>query len=408
MVLFTCGKNEAKVNKLPSITYQKTFLHKSYIRNYRSIPTINPFTKEVCPDIRMLHETNEGSKNYGDYEEVFLCPQFIMLRIYRILASLKVTFTPSPFPFCTALGYFPSGFVDHAPQTGEDLLNLLVTINDIDLALSPQHMLEDQTTGQWQEYGILERLKLDSFVYRTIVVKKVTRILEYVLWVYTPCYTFYTRPICDSTLPKVYSWWYVYSKRREMQEKYRHNTLQEMIEELEQIVLILHHRLKTGLFGSSDEVEKADGKFEKTQDNRFFCGKLLTILDVVVYSLLSVLLDIPIQLTPWGFLYGNELLPSIVQDSVIQPNIQKSAQVEKGLGFWDNCSLLSQSFFLGRNRSDESQNEKVRDVKIALTRLKTFLFDFDDEVWHTFKRQWKIFQRDPMDTKYLEMPPEKI
>eukprot|EP00922_Rhytidocystis_sp_ex-Travisia-forbesii_P032495 GHVS01048276.1.p1 GENE.GHVS01048276.1~~GHVS01048276.1.p1 ORF type:complete len:160 (+),score=8.29 GHVS01048276.1:201-680(+) len=135
-------------------------------------------------------------------------------------------------------------------------------------------------------------------------------------------------------------------------------------------------------------------------DRRFYFGDRLTFLDIIVYSYLSVLLNIPTSLTPWGCFYSDELSSATNLGS----SMGGLTEMRHGNGSFSEGVRVHPI----KSRRDEGSESKTQlsqnckssvstdlgsvpqtrssSVKIGLKRLAQFLCDVDSELWEISTR----------------------
>eukprot|EP00922_Rhytidocystis_sp_ex-Travisia-forbesii_P008876 GHVS01012972.1.p1 GENE.GHVS01012972.1~~GHVS01012972.1.p1 ORF type:complete len:465 (+),score=15.08 GHVS01012972.1:118-1512(+) len=428
---------------LLTIHYHQTFIRRRQLAVIKDMPQHGAGRPALAPmgntpsELTGHDESPSSLTTTDGLEEVFLSPQYIALKLYSLVANFQINFLASQFPYCNSLGHLPAAFVSHAAQTSEDLLTWFASIRDIDhlqskATLLPLHAENYNFPGEATRKALVTgksslamlsgAADCDIFVYRTIVVEKVSRLINYVLWLYPRCYNNYTKPICSATLPGIFSEWFAYRRKRQMAQTYQHVGLPDIIREMEQVVLILYYRLIRGCAQDGECFSEQATANEQGQDSgmpvassadrKFYFGDRLTFLDVIVYSYLSVLLNIPTTLTPWGCFYSDELSSSTnlgasmggLVDMLhgyrsfsengrvhpIRPRLihGSGSKPQGGATAWGSCNSYVSSDVDSVPPTKSARRCRLGAcVKIGLKRLAQFLCDVDTELWEISMRR---------------------
>lgn len=191
-------------------------------------------------------------------QELFLNPEFLLLKVYSTIANVGIDFVPSAYPAAEAFGsmQLPCAFIKGNAAGSEGVLRFLQSMVDIDASI---------------------RLKEERDALAVLSQGVIGDAIQFALWGYAECYSKFTQPVMRDSMPRPAA--EIYCAR--MREQYMHKD----VELLDTNLMHLFKFLCSNIRGS---------KF-------FFNDEKPSTCDVVLYSYLSVLLSIPDRFCPYSF-----------------------------------------------------------------------------------------------------------
>jgi hypothetical protein len=188
-------------------------------------------------------------------QEVFLCPDFVILKVYATIANLGIDFIPCSFPKAAAFGEFglPAAFIGEKPMGTEEILSFFRSIVDICQSSEEQLALICLTR------------------------KVLGEAIRFTLWGHKDCYERFTKPVMKDSISRPYADVYCHGQR----EEYKNKDLQVIDNEVKSLLKYLNSKIRSSKF--------------------FFQGDSPSLCDIVIYAYLSVLLSIPEKFCPLSF-----------------------------------------------------------------------------------------------------------
>jgi hypothetical protein len=193
-------------------------------------------------------------------QEVFIDPNFLVIKVYATIANIGIDFVPSSYPTVgLSRVNLPIAFVNGSPVGTPGIIEYMQSIVDIDINMG----IPDYERMCLQTYGV----------------QVLTDAINYALFGSQDCFSKFTSPIIHDSIPRPFADKWLSAQRDEWIHRDKELISASTWKFLKQVVS------KLG-WGSS----------------RKFLFETPCICDVYLYSYLSVLLSIPDKLVPYSFL----------------------------------------------------------------------------------------------------------
>ena len=188
-------------------------------------------------------------------QEVFLCPEFLMLKVYATVANIGIDFVPSSHPKAAAFGErnLPAAFIGGKAAGVDDIVSFLRTVVDID-----DHDEEKQALC-------------------SVTRKLLGEAINFTVWGHRECFEKFSKPIMRDSMATPYAELYCSRRRTENKNK----DLGILDQELKSFLKYLNSKIRSSKF--------------------FFSTENPSLCDIVLYSYLSVLLSVPEKFCPFFF-----------------------------------------------------------------------------------------------------------
>ena len=205
------------------------------------------------PNSEMLsiHYFHTGRMRHWIEQEVFLCPELLIIKVYASIANIGIDLIPSKYPTAAAFGdiALPAAFISGQPMGTKGILKYLHTLHDQEIP--------DTCLSTWAAEVLSDAI-------------------EYTLWAFPECVKHYTWPIMKDSLPRPFADLYMIEKRKLWQNR---------------SVALINSRLNA-LFKQC---------YSNLLKNRFMYGSDKPgFTDIVLYSYLSVWVSIPEKISPFN------------------------------------------------------------------------------------------------------------
>ena len=194
-------------------------------------------------------------------QEIFLTPEFLLLKVYATIANIGIDFIPSCHPSVGSLGTLPAAYINGSPAGTVGIIKYLKTLVNLDTDF-PGH--EGNCLAVAAETILGEGIK-------------------YSLFGHGECFNKFTFPIINDSMSRPAADLYLSSQRSDW--------INRDSEVISSRVSNLFKQL-----GSKIGYSK---KF-------FFSDSKPSVCDIVLYSYLSVLLSIPEKFSPFRFLRDDD------------------------------------------------------------------------------------------------------
>jgi hypothetical protein len=211
-------------------------------------------------------------------EEVFLSPEFLILKLYAAIGNVGIDFVPSRYPSVGAFGpmELPAAFIEGRGAGIDGIMKFLRSVVDID------QLHADQISDPNEE-----RESLSVAATRTL-----SQSIQYTLFGSQEVFVKFTKPVIfDSMQSRIAAEFFLSHKRTQWINR-DHRIIES------DLVQLLRH-ISSKLFRSND-------KF-------LFSNSAPSVCDMIVYAHLSVLFSISEPYTPFACLRDNEEMEEILQ-----------------------------------------------------------------------------------------------
>ena len=193
-------------------------------------------------------------------QEVFLSPNFLLLKVYSTVVNIGIDFVPCSYPSAEALDHIPlpAGFVKGTPSGTEGILQYLRSIAEVDTSIS------SSTQGERAALSVLAE---------TVI----TEAIQYLLWGHADCYSKFTYPIMMDSMSRPFGDVYCAGQRAQ----WTNRDCELINAKLKNLLKYLNSKIRYNKF--------------------FFSNDRPSMCDIVLYSHLSVLLSVPDKFVPFFF-----------------------------------------------------------------------------------------------------------
>ena len=193
-------------------------------------------------------------------QEVFLQPEFLILKVYASIANIGVDFVPSSYPTAGAFEGLdlPAAFIGDKPAGIEGILAFFKDLCNIDKGVPSSQ--EERAAMK----VLTERLLGEA--------------IRYTLWGHSECYKKFTKPVMRDSMRSPSADIYCSSRRKE----HMYKDLELLDSQLKSFLKYLNTKLLISKFV-------------------FPIGEAPSSCDIVLYGYLSVLLSIPDKFCPFFF-----------------------------------------------------------------------------------------------------------
>lgn len=193
-------------------------------------------------------------------QEVFLSPEYLILKVYATIANIGIDFVPSSYPTAGAFEglNLPAAFLGDQAAALEGIMAFFRDIVDLDknVSASPE-----------------ERQAM-----RVLAERLLGQAIGYTLWGHTECYKKFTKPIMRDSMRIPSADLYCSARRKE----FIYKDLELLDSQLKSFLKYLNSKLLVSKF--------------------FFpAGEAPSSVDIVLYAYLSVLLSVPDKFCPFFF-----------------------------------------------------------------------------------------------------------
>ena len=218
-----------------------------------------------------VHYFHTARMRHWIEQEVFLCPKFLLLKVYASIANIGIDFVPATYPSAGAFGHIglPAAFIKGFPTGSEGILKYLGSLTATALE-----------SGGFNE----EKLALSALTESTL-----SEAIQYNLWGYQECFANFTWPVMLDSMPRPYADRFC----KEQVGRWINRDVDLMNRKLESLFKVLSRRMSVSRF--------------------LFSQDQPSLTDILVYSHLSVLLSIPDKFSPFFFARDEEALVELVQ-----------------------------------------------------------------------------------------------
>lgn len=237
-------------------------------------------------------------------QDVYISPEFLLLKVYAAIANIGLDFVPSAYPSVGALADIPlpAAFLKGIPADYEGILIYLQSLADLDAEASPSSKAERDAL----------------IVHAQSVLRDA---VNYTLWGHPDCYAKFTLPVMKDSMPRPFA--DIYSSGKHKRWAMRDSWIIDS--KLNSLFKFLNSKLRSGRFFFPVSTKS---------------GESPSVCDVVLYSFLSVLFSIPENFSPFFFASDSqsEETQEIVQslkaylldfdDWLWQLNARRSQQIE--------------------------------------------------------------------------------